>query len=65
MDETSQGKLMMEEFEMKEEKASIKENSLTLSHVGVEDISTVYVQTEDVKLEGIIRNNKIMIKNIC
>ena len=65
MDETSQGKLMMEEFEMKEEKASIKENSLTLSHVAVEDISTVYVQTEDVKLEGIIRNNKIMIKNIC
>ena len=50
---------IMNEFNMKGEKASIKGNSSTLTPV--EDISTVYVKEEDVKMEGIIRNNKIMI----
>ena len=55
MSESIQEELMLEKFEMKGEKASIKEHSLTLKNV--EEICTVYVQEEDVKMEGIIRNN--------
>ena len=65
MSESIQEELMLEKFEMKEEKASIKEHSLTLKNV--EEICTVYVQEEDVKMEGIIRNNlrfKIL-RKIC
>ena len=54
MSESIQEELMLEKFEMKGEKASIKEHSSTLKHV--EEICTVYVQEEDVKMEGIIRN---------
>ena len=55
MSESIQEELMLEKFEMKGEKASIKEHSSTLKNV--EEICTVYVQEEDVKMEGIIRNN--------
>ena len=41
---------MLKEFEMKGEKASFKEHSSTLKPV--EDICTVYVKEEDVKMEG-------------
>ena len=56
MAESIKEELMPEEFEMKRGKGYIKENPSTLTPV--EDISTVYVQEEDVKMEGIIRNNK-------
>ena len=59
MGEQIEEEFIMNEFNMKGEKASIKGNSSTLTPV--EDISTVYVKEEDVKMEGIIRNNKIMI----
>ena len=55
MSESIQENLILEKFDMKGEKASIKEHSSTLKHV--ENICTVYVQEEDVKMEGIIRNN--------
>ena len=55
MSESIQEDLILEKFEMKGEKASIKEHSSTLNNV--EEICTVYVQEEDVKMEGIIRNN--------
>ena len=42
---------MLKEFEMKGERASFKEHSSTLKPV--EDICTVYVKEEDVKMEGI------------
>ena len=60
MGEQIEEEFIMNEFNMKGEKASIKGNSSTLTPV--EDISTVYVKEEDVKMEGIIRNNKIMIE---
>ena len=65
MSESIQEELMLEKFEMKGEKACIKEHSLTLKNV--EEICTLYVQEEDVKMEGIIRNNlrfKIL-RKIC
>ena len=55
MSESIQEDLILEKFDMKGEKASIKEHSSTLKHV--ENICTVYVQEEDVKMEGIIRSN--------
>ena len=54
MSESIQEELMLEKFETKEEKASIKEHSSTFKNV--ENICTIYVQEEDVKMEGIIRN---------
>ena len=60
MGEQIEEEFIMNEFNMKGEKASIKGNSSTLTPV--EDISTVYVKEEDVKMEGIIRNNKRMIE---
>ena len=54
MSESNQEELILEKFEMKGEKASMKENSSTLKHF--EEICTVCVQEEDVKMEGIIRN---------
>ena len=54
MSEFIQEELILEKFEMKREKASIKEHSSTLKDA--EEVCTVYVQEEDVKMEGIIRN---------
>ena len=62
MAESIKEELMPEELEMKGGKGSIKENSSTLTHI--EDISTVYVQEEDVKMEGKIRMFRYIINSL-
>ena len=53
--ENIQEELVLEEFKMKGEKESIKENSSSVTPVE----ANLYVQEDDVKMEGLIRNNKI------
>ena len=62
MAESIKEELMPEELEMKGGKGSIKENSSILTPI--EDISTVYVQEEDVKMEGKIRMFRYIINSL-
>ena len=62
MAESIKEELMPEELEMKGGKGSIKENPSTLTPI--DDISTVYVQEEYVKMEGKIRMFRYIINSL-